>query len=209
MKTELFQSCGYCWLFQICCHIECSTFTASSVKIWDSLPGITSPPLALFEVMLPNAHLTLHSRISGSRWVITPSWWSGSWRSFYNSSMYSCHIFLISSASVRSILFLPLIVPIFVWSVPLVSNFLEEISFFPFYCFPLFLCIDHLGRLSYLSLLFFGILHSDGYIFPFFPLPSLLFFSQLLVKPTQTTILFFLGDGFDHCFLYNVMNLCP
>ena len=26
---------------------------------------------------------------------------------------------------------------------------------------------DHLGRLSYLSLLFFGTLHSDGYIFPF------------------------------------------
>ena len=30
MKTDLFQSCGHCWVFQICCHIECSTFTASS-----------------------------------------------------------------------------------------------------------------------------------------------------------------------------------
>ena len=29
---------------------------------------------ALFVVMLPKGHLTLHSRISGSRWVITP-WW--------------------------------------------------------------------------------------------------------------------------------------
>ena len=28
-KTDLFQSCGHCWVFQICCHIECSTFTAS------------------------------------------------------------------------------------------------------------------------------------------------------------------------------------
>ena len=28
MKTDLFQSCGYCWVFQICWHIECSTFTA-------------------------------------------------------------------------------------------------------------------------------------------------------------------------------------
>ena len=26
MKTDLFQSCGHCWLFQICWHIECSTF---------------------------------------------------------------------------------------------------------------------------------------------------------------------------------------
>ena len=30
MKTDLFQSCGHCWVFQICWHIECSTFTASS-----------------------------------------------------------------------------------------------------------------------------------------------------------------------------------
>ena len=32
----------------------------------------------------------------------------------YSSSVYSCHLFLISSASVRSILFLSFIVPIFV-----------------------------------------------------------------------------------------------
>ena len=39
--------------------------------------------------MLPKAHLTSHSGMSGSRWVITPSWLSGSWRSFlYSSSMY-------------------------------------------------------------------------------------------------------------------------
>ena len=29
MKTDLFQSCDHCWVFQICWHIECSTFTAS------------------------------------------------------------------------------------------------------------------------------------------------------------------------------------
>ena len=53
--------------------------------------------------MLSKAHLTSHSRMSGSRWVITPSWLSGSWRSFlYSSSVYPCHLFLISSASVRS-----------------------------------------------------------------------------------------------------------
>ena len=53
---------------------ECSTFSASSFKIWNSSAGIPSPPLALFIVVLPKAHLTSHSRISGSRWVITPSW---------------------------------------------------------------------------------------------------------------------------------------
>ena len=69
----------------------------------------------------PKAHLTLHSRMSGSRWVITPSWLSGSWRSFLNSSsVYSYHLFLISFASVRFIPFLSFIVPIFAWNVPLV-----------------------------------------------------------------------------------------
>ena len=104
MKTDLFQSCGYCWVFQICWHIECSTFRASSFRTWKSSTGIPSPPLALFIVMLPKAHLTLHFRMPGSRWVITPSWLSGPWRSFlYSSSVYSCHLFLISSTSVRSI----------------------------------------------------------------------------------------------------------
>ena len=50
--------------------------------------------------MHPKAYLTSHSRMSDSRWVITPSWLSGSWRSFlYSSSVYSCHLFLTSSAS--------------------------------------------------------------------------------------------------------------
>ena len=80
-------------------HIECSTFIASSFRIWNSHTGILSPPLALFVVMLPKAHLTSHSRMSGSMWVITPSWLSRSWWSFlYSSSVYSCHLFLISSA---------------------------------------------------------------------------------------------------------------
>ena len=50
---------------------------------WNSSTGIPSPPLVLFVVMLPKAHLTSHSRTSGSRWVITSSWLSGSWRSFF------------------------------------------------------------------------------------------------------------------------------
>ena len=69
MKIDLFQSCGHCWVFQICWHIECSTFTASSFRIWKSSSGIPSPPLALFIVMLSKAHLTSHSRMSGSRSV--------------------------------------------------------------------------------------------------------------------------------------------
>ena len=32
-KLISFQSCGHCWVFQICWHIECSTFTASSLGL--------------------------------------------------------------------------------------------------------------------------------------------------------------------------------
>ena len=44
-------------------------------------------------------------------------------------SVYSYHLFLISSTSVRSLPFLSFIEPIFAWNVPLgIPNFLEEIS---------------------------------------------------------------------------------
>ena len=70
-------SCGHCWVFKVCWHTECSTFTASSFRIWNSSAGIPSPLLALFIVILPKAHLTSHSRMSSSRLMITPSGSSG------------------------------------------------------------------------------------------------------------------------------------
>ena len=54
-------------------------------------------------VMLPKAHLTLHSRMSGFRWVFTPLWLSGSWRSFLYSSVYSCHLFLPGGSMVKNL----------------------------------------------------------------------------------------------------------
>ena len=191
MKTDLFQSCGQCWVFPVCWHIECSTFTASSFRTWNSSTGIPSLPLALFLVMLPKAHLTSHSRMSGSRWVITPSWLSGLWRSFwYNTSVYPCHLFLISSASVRSIQFLSLLRAIFAWNVLLVSLIFLKLSLvFPILWFS-YISLHWSLREAFLFLLpFFGTLHSNGYIFPFLLCFLLLFFSQLFVKPPQTTIL--------------------
>ena len=57
-----------------------------------------------------------------------------------------------------------------------ISDFLEEISSLSYSIVSSILCIDHGGRLSYLSFLFFGTLHSIWYI-SFSPLPftSLLF----------------------------------
>ena len=90
-----------------------------------------------------------------------------------------------------------------------ISNFLEEIFCLSFYCFPLFLCTDHWGRLSYLFLLFFGILHSVGYIFPFLLCLLLLLFSQLFLSYPQTTtskerILLFLSFFFFFFFFFFV-----
>ena len=169
MKTDLFQSCDHWWVFQICWHIECSTFTASSFRVWNNSAGIPSPPLALFVVMLPKAHLTSHSRMSGSRWVITPSWLSGWWRSFlYSSSVYSCQLFLISSASVRSIPFLSLTVPILWEMFPLVSLiFLKRSLVFPVLLF-FSISLHWSLRKAFLSLL--AILWNSAFKWVYFPL---------------------------------------
>ena len=137
MKTDLFLSCGHCWVFQICWHIECSTFTPSSFGIWNSSTGIPSPPLALFIVMLSNAHLTSHSRMSGlGQWSHHRDY-PGHEDLFCTVLLcISCHLFLISSATVRSIPFLSFIEPIFAWNVPLVSLiFLKRSLVFPILLF--------------------------------------------------------------------------
>ena len=97
-------------------HFHSIVFEDLKELNWDSIT-----PTTLFVVMLPKAHLTSHSRMFGCRWIITPSSLSGPRRSFLYSSLYSCHLFLISSASDRSPPFLSFIEPIFAWKVPLVS----------------------------------------------------------------------------------------
>ena len=162
-----------------------------SFRIWNSSTGIPSPPLALFIVILPKAHLTLHSRMSGSRWVITPLWLSGSWKSFlYSSSVYSCLLFLISSAYVRSMPFLSFIEPIFAWNVPLVSlSFLKRSLDFPILLFS--------SMSLRWSAPYFFVLVSTLYITanptpavtPYLPLSQCIFFSQAPVT-TQHIIYF-------------------
>ena len=135
MKTDLFQSCGHCWVFQICWHLS-ATLSQHHLSGFE-IAQLNSITFTVFVVMLPKVHLTSHSRMSGSSWVITPYWLSGLWRSFLcSSSVYSCHLFLISSASVRSIPFLSFIEPIFAWNVPLVSLiFLKRSLVFPILLF--------------------------------------------------------------------------
>ena len=123
MKTDIFQSYGHSWVFQICWYIECSSFTASSFRIWTSSIGILPPLLALIIVMLPKAHLTSHSRdvwLMVSDHIIVVIWVMKIF--LYSSSVYSCHLFLISSAFIRSSPFLSFILPILSWNVPLMLH---------------------------------------------------------------------------------------
>ena len=145
---------------------------------WNSSTGILSPPLALFVVMLPKAHLTSHSRMSGSGWVITPLQLSEAWRSFlYSSSVYSCHHFLISSAFVSSIIFLSFIEPIFAWNVPLVSLiFLTRSLVFPILLFSS-ISLNWSLRKAFLSLL--AILWNSAFKWEYLSFSPLLFASIL------------------------------
>ena len=127
--------------------------------------------------MLPKAHLTSHSRMSGSRWVITSSWLSGSWRPFLYSSLYPCHLFLISDASVRSLRFLFIIVPITTWNVPLVSPiFLKRFLVFPILLFS-FISLHCSLKNAFLSIL--AILWNSAFNWVYLSLSPLLFTSLL------------------------------
>ena len=159
--------------------------------------------------MLPKAHLTSHSRMSGSRWEITPSWLSESWRSFlYSSSVYYCHLFLISSASLRSILFCPYCAHLCMKCSLGISNCLEELSSLSF---------------SIVFFYFFALIPEEGFLIsPCFSLElciqlDIVFlfsfaFQLFVVLFTQPFYLFaflFLGDAFYHHLLYNVTNFHP
>ena len=171
-----------------------------------------SPPLALFIVMSPKAHLTSHSRMSGSRWVIISLWISWSWRSFLYTSVYSCYLFLISYASVRSIPFLSFIKPIFAWNIPLVSLISLKIS-------PVFRIVLFSSISSHWSLrkTFLSLLAIWNFVFKWVYLSfSLLVFASLLFTAickasSDNHFAFytsFFGDDLDPIFC-SVKNLCP
>ena len=105
--------------------------------------GIPSPPLALFVVMLPKAHLTSHSNMSGSKWVTMLLWFSGLRPLLYN---FFC-VFLppLFNAYIGSLLFLSFIMLICAWNVPLISPiFLTRSQVFPILLFSSFsLCCPY------------------------------------------------------------------
>ena len=96
---------------------------------------------------------------------------------FLYSSVYSCHLFLISSASVSSIPFLSFIEPIFAWNVLLVSLiFLKRSLVFPILLFSS-ISLHWSLRKAFLSLL--AILWNSAFKWIYLSFSPLLFTSLL------------------------------
>ena len=126
----------------------------------------------------------------------------------------SLALFLISSASVKSIKFLCFIVPLFAWNIPCdICNFLEEVailshSIFSLYFFAL------ITEEAFLSLLV--ILWNSAFrwvYLSFSPLPFTSILCSLICKASSDNhfafFSFFHRNGLDHRILCNIMNLCP
>ena len=106
----------------------------------------------------------------------------------YSSSVYSCHLFLISSASVRSLLSVLYCVHLYMKCSLGISNFLKEISSLShsivFFCISILFSQDGFLVSPCFSLELCIQLHiSFSFSFAF------LYSSQLLVSPPQTTTL--------------------
>ena len=130
----------------------------------------------------------------------------------YSSSVYSCHSFLISSASVRSIPFLSFIVPIFAWNVPLVPLiFLKRSLVFHILLFSSTSLHWSLRKafLSFLAILWNPAFKWVYLSFSPLPLASLLFSAICKASSDNHFAFLFLGEGLDPCLLYSVTNLCP
>ena len=101
----------------------------------------------------------------------------------YSSSVYSCHLFLISSASIRSIPILSFIMPIFAWNIPLVSLIFLRSLVSSILLFFSFISLHWSVRKSFLSLL--DILWNSTFIWvylSFYPLSFTSFLYSAIYK---------------------------
>ena len=124
--------------------------------------------------------------------------------------MYSCHLFLISSASVRSILFLSFIVPIFAWNIPLVSLIsLKRSLVFSFLLFSS-ISLHWSLRKAFLSLLAVLWNSAFGWIyFSFSPLPFACLLFSAIYKASSENHFAFLHFFFLGMVSFQILMSCP
>ena len=108
-----------CWVFQMYWHNDCSSLTASCFRIWNSSAGILSPPLALFIVIIPKAHLSSYSRMSGSRLCIILYIFGNSKKIFFQilgNSMLRAVLFMLTGGTKFSFIIFPSTI-LFPWKI--------------------------------------------------------------------------------------------
>ena len=128
--------------------------------------------------------------MAASSWVTAQSGLSGLLRPFlYSSSVYSCHL-LISSTSVRTLPFCPVSCLSLHEMSPRYLQFSWVDLILPIL---LFSSISMHCSFTYFYLLFSGLLHSFGYIFPILSCLLLFFFPRLFVKPQPTSLPFYIS----------------
>jgi len=124
--------CFHCFPF----YLPWSDGTRAMILVFRMLSFKPTFSLSSF-IFIKRIFSSSHYRMSGSRWVTTPSWLSRSRAFLYSTSVYSCHLFLISFAYASSLLFLSLSCP-FLHAVftGYLQFYLKDLQSFPFYHFP-------------------------------------------------------------------------
>ena len=150
--------------------------------------------------------------MSGSRWVTTSLWLSGSLRAFLYSSVYSCHLFLIFLLLFGPYSFYPLLCLSLHEMFSLISPiFSKRYPVFVIVLFSSVLCVVLLkAAFSLLALLW----HSAfSWVYRFLsPLPFTFLLSSAICKVSLGSHFAFLNfffSDFGQCLLYSVMNLHP
>ena len=88
MKTDLFQSCGHCWVFQICWHVACCTFTASyTLSLLCTVCTLLFVP---FPLALNYDHVFM--TITCTFWIASVNIYSFIWMN-YNYSLLAIFLF--------------------------------------------------------------------------------------------------------------------
>jgi len=195
-----------------------------SFGVINSSTGTLLHPLALLIALLPKALLIFLSRMSGSGWLTTPSNNLVNLYLFYTVLPHSFHLFLISSTSTRSLLFISFIVPVFGKNVPLIAPiFLNRSLIFPLLLFsssfPLLLFSSSFINCS-LKKAFFSlcaVLWNSVFSWIYLSISPLLFTSLLYLDIYKASsdnlfaflLFFFFWDGFVYCLLHDITDFHP
>ena len=96
MKTDFFQPCGHCWVFQICWDIEWSTLTASSFRILNSFKFSLNFDTASGSTFAYWIYVNMSATDLWGRFIS----FSGLWKSYHTSQDHPLFLAALSSCDI-------------------------------------------------------------------------------------------------------------